>query len=326
VAIIIVAISHELSHGIFARANNVKIKSTGFVFLGPILGAFVEQEDKQMKKRSKVAQMSILGAGVFANIIIAILFFLLLILIFNLMFIPAGAQFSSYSYGVANKSNIISITEQENGLNLIKTIDQDYVLSNMNLDLQIGNDENFIIAHYNAPAINNNLSGAITEINGIRIGNLDDFINEMSKYSPEDEITIKTTEGTYKLTLETHPLDNERGFLGVGFSGNQEFKGLRKVYMKIFGFKKPTTYYQPTSGVASEFLYNLVWWIALINLMVGLFNMLPFAFLDGGRFFYLTVLGITKSKKFSEKAFKYATKFILLLFVALMVVWVLSFI
>lgn len=51
VALAIVAIVHEFSHGIFMRLFKIKIKSTGLVFLGPILGAFVEEEKKGFEKR-----------------------------------------------------------------------------------------------------------------------------------------------------------------------------------------------------------------------------------------------------------------------------------
>src|SRR3989344_9601651 len=37
IAILIVAVVHEFSHGIFAKFHGLKIKSTGFAFLGPIL-------------------------------------------------------------------------------------------------------------------------------------------------------------------------------------------------------------------------------------------------------------------------------------------------
>ena len=50
VAILIVAGVHEFSHGIFMRRYNIRIKSTGIAFLGPILGAFVEQDDKESKE------------------------------------------------------------------------------------------------------------------------------------------------------------------------------------------------------------------------------------------------------------------------------------
>jgi membrane-associated protease RseP (regulator of RpoE activity) len=62
----------------------------------------------------------------------------------------------------------------------------------------------------------------------------------------------------------------------------------------------------------------------MINLFVGLFNMLPLGILDGGRFFYLAILSVAKNKKTAEKSFKYATKFIGLIFLAMIVAWAFS--
>ncbi len=50
IGILIIAIVHEFSHGVYARLRNIKIKSTGFAFLGPIMAAFVEPDEKQLKK------------------------------------------------------------------------------------------------------------------------------------------------------------------------------------------------------------------------------------------------------------------------------------
>src|SRR3989344_1606028 len=63
-AIFIVAVVHEFSHGIYARLYKVPLKSSGFALFGPILGAFVEPDEKQMK---------IFSAGSFSNIILAII-------------------------------------------------------------------------------------------------------------------------------------------------------------------------------------------------------------------------------------------------------------
>ena len=72
------------------------------------------------------------------------------------------------------------------------------------------------------------------------------------------------------------------------------------------------------------YLYNLLWWVMMINLFVALFNMLPLGILDGGRFFYLAVFGLTKSKKVAEKSSKLATKLIALIFLLMMVFWFIS--
>ena len=96
-AIAIIAISHEFAHGIFARFIKVKVKSTGFGFLGPFLAAFVEPDEKQMNKKPVFSQLSVLSAGSSANFIMTILFFILMYLFFVLTFVQAGATFDYVS-------------------------------------------------------------------------------------------------------------------------------------------------------------------------------------------------------------------------------------
>jgi len=74
VALAIVAIAHEFSHGVFMKLFKVKIKSTGLVFLGPILGAFVEEGKSSFHKKGKLEQMTVLGAGVFKSLGVKIKF------------------------------------------------------------------------------------------------------------------------------------------------------------------------------------------------------------------------------------------------------------
>ncbi len=71
IAIFVVATVHEFSHGVLARLYNIKIKSSGIAFFGPILAAFVEPDEKQLSKKSKLAQLSIFAAGPFSNILLA---------------------------------------------------------------------------------------------------------------------------------------------------------------------------------------------------------------------------------------------------------------
>ena len=63
----------------------------------------------------------------------------------------------------------------------------------------------------------------------------------------------------------------------------------------------------------------------MINLLVALFNMLPVGIFDGGRFFYLTVWGITGSEKIGMKAFKFMTWLIIGVFALLMSRWIIGF-
>ncbi len=82
IAILIVAVVHEFSHGVYARLRNIKVKSSGFAFLGPILAAFVEPDEKQLKKKRIRDQLLVFSAGPFSNIILGILIFLIMAFVF----------------------------------------------------------------------------------------------------------------------------------------------------------------------------------------------------------------------------------------------------
>src|SRR3989344_1274318 len=90
IAIAVIAIFHEFAHGIIARRYGVQIKTTGFGFLGPFLAAFVEPDEKQMEQKTKFQQISILSAGTFTNLILAVLFFLILAGFFSLTYSPSA--------------------------------------------------------------------------------------------------------------------------------------------------------------------------------------------------------------------------------------------
>ena len=103
IAIFIIAIVHEFSHGIVARAHNLKVKNTGIVFFGPIIGAFVEPDEKKIVKEKDIVQYSILAAGAFSNILLAIFAVLLLTFVSmplqQAMIEPTGFTFDSYVEG-----------------------------------------------------------------------------------------------------------------------------------------------------------------------------------------------------------------------------------
>ena len=345
IAIIIVATLHEFSHGIFARRYGIKIKSTGFAFLKyfpAIFGAFVEQDDKQMNKKKKLEQMAVLSAGVFANIIVTLLLFLLLIGFFSFAFSPSGVSFDSYSYSAVGVSSIISVNGHEitnasyekvlnslneTGLNKIQTSDEKYVATKEFYSQQNETDGK-IILYDDAPAINANLGGVIQEINSVKITDVKKLETELMKYKPGDEINIKGIKDNGivedKIILIENPNNNEKAYLGIGFFEKNRNGVISKIYVFISGFKKENVFYEPKYEI-SVFIYDLIWWIIIINLLVALFNMLPFGFLDGGRFFYLTIFGITKSKKIAEKSFSWITYFLFFLLIVLMIKWVFSF-
>ena len=70
ISLFIIMVVHEFSHGVVARAHGIKVKSSGLAFFGPILGAFVEPDDKELKSKPYKSQLAVFAAGPFLNIIL----------------------------------------------------------------------------------------------------------------------------------------------------------------------------------------------------------------------------------------------------------------
>jgi membrane-associated protease RseP (regulator of RpoE activity) len=324
-AFAIVAIVHEFSHGIFMRLFKIRIKSTGFAFLGPILGAFVEEDKRNFEKKSNLQQMSVLGAGVFANLVFALIFFGILILFFNLFFVGGGYAFNNYAYSYIPAASVTGFGNFSEELTEVYTKNNTYFL-NSELKSQLSENSSLLLVYEDTPAVRAGLKGAVVEIGGQKISNYEDLRDFLIDKKPGDSINIKTVyQGEEKettLALEEHPLDSSKGYIGIGFYKAKSNSLTSKIIMKVASFKEPSTYYVPVARAnLVVFIYNLLWWVAMINFFVALFNMVPLGILDGGRFFYLAILSVTKSKKFAEISFKLVSYAILLIFLLLMVFW-----
>ncbi len=347
VILAIIAITHEFAHGIFMRRYKIKIKSTGFgffpFFLPIFLAAFVEQDEKSMKKSKNFHQMAVLAAGTFANVVVGILSFIVMFLFFSLSFAPSGAEFNTYSYSVVAIPSIISVnnipTDNPNyddifslinaeGFSEIKTSERTYIINKDNLETQRKSAKEFLVLYDYAPAILAGIDGAIVKINNVPIRDWEDFGKELAKYSPGENITLTTKVeeefNEYEITLMENPSNPEKALVGVGYIEAERKGFMGKVVTWLSSFKKQHIHYE-AKFKSAMFIYNFLWWLVLISFSVALVNMLPMGIFDGGRFFYLTILGITKNKKRAELWFKISTNVLLFLFLLLMVFWGLSF-
>ncbi|HRZ85710.1 MAG TPA: site-2 protease family protein [Candidatus Paceibacterota bacterium] len=343
----VVAISHEFAHGIFAKFHKIKVKATGFGFLGPFLAAFVEPDEKRMEKLPIKKQLSILSAGTFANILISLLFIIIFIIFFWLMFMPAGAIFNTYTFREINvtqidwinsknityysQNEILNNLDINNKNNLTKIIidDKSYLISNEYLIDSINQSKEIMIAYEDMPAINVGLSGAIIEFNGIKVRNTNELINELKKYSPGDNVEIKTKIDKnikeYDITLAAKPTNKNAAYLGIGLLESSR-KGIAgKIYSIISIIRQPGTYYESKIGSdLTVFIQDFLWWMILINISVALVNMLPLGIFDGGKVFYLTVLYFAKSEDIAKKSFKAITMLLLFLLGIMMLFWFFS--
>ncbi|VVB78504.1 Peptidase family M50 [uncultured archaeon] len=355
VAIAVIAVFHEFAHGIVARRYGIKIKTTGFGFLGPFLAAFVEPDEKQMKKKPKFQQISVLAAGTFTNLILAGIFFLLLVLFFSLTYVPSGASFNIYTPNLINTTaitviggvnannlnntellnfintkkidnNFVSASGEKLNLTTLKVDNSTYYIGISNLKEQLKAESGLIYLYEDLPAVKSGLKGAIVKIDNNKISTYSDLSVVMSKYSPGDKIKLETkSEGktyVYDITLAQDSQNKTRAVIGIGYLSNSRSGFLGKIYNLLNMYQKPGTYYEPRFNADLVlFIYNLIWWLALINLSVALVNMIPMGIFDGGAMFMLTVWGITGNKRYAEIAFKFVTYLLLAALLVVMVAW-----
>lgn len=115
------------------------------------------------------------------------------------------------------------------------------------------------------PAANAGMdNGTIVEINGQKVDTVEELEKVTSTIKPGDSVTLWTSEGNYTVTA-VEKEGYEGGYIGV-------FVGMTTVVKE--GLK-------PYTGQMQWFI-NLLYMVANLNFLIGLFNMLPIRPLDGG--------------------------------------------
>jgi membrane-associated protease RseP (regulator of RpoE activity) len=344
VALALILVFHEGAHGIFARFYNIRIKSTGFGFLGPFLAFFVEQDDRQMKKAKPFAQLSILSAGVFANLILALIVLLMMAGMSSLAYEQSGVQVKGYIYSIVdisalNSASITNETIQVDGYNLTKIIlnENSYLVTQESLNYRENATGEINVAIFqDMPAIRNSMmKKAISSMDGEPIRNVADLEKITSSHKPGDKVQIglretsiqNKTQVVYEIELGADPNNDTRAIIGIARQNPNSLSGLKSLSYKVISwFRDPNVYYEPRGNYEfTGFIYTLLWWLLFINVSVAIVNMMPIAIFDGGQFFYLTVLMITRKKKIAERAFKITTQVLIAAFILLMILWAVGF-
>ena len=120
-------------------------------------------------------------------------------------------------------------------------------------------------------------------IDNNKINDSQTYVDVVSSFSPGDNVTVKTDQGTYHVTLGKNPNNESRGFFGI--QANKHFELV-----------------DDSLGSLPWILFELVdlfQWVAMLNLGIGLFNLLPIKPLDGGY-----MLETLLSYKLSEQYYK----------------------
>jgi membrane-associated protease RseP (regulator of RpoE activity) len=140
IAIFIIIIIHEFSHGFVSLAHDINVKHSGIAFFGPILGAFVEPDEKKLIKEKDSVQNSVFAAGSFSNLMSVLVINIIVILIFapiiNALVFSTGVVispqpgFPAEKAGVTNNTVIIQI----NGVNVTDSDDFQEMLKDIGVN------------------------------------------------------------------------------------------------------------------------------------------------------------------------------------------------
>ena len=77
-ALIIVAFTHEIAHGIASVMGKIPIKSVGVMIAFCLIGAFVEPDEEVLRKSNVKAKLRVFAAGSLVNLFTALIFLFLL--------------------------------------------------------------------------------------------------------------------------------------------------------------------------------------------------------------------------------------------------------
>ena len=264
IAIFLTAVVHEFGHGVASVMEKIKVKSSGFAFMGPLLAAFVEPDEEQLEKARVWDQLKLFAAGPAVNICIGVVLFL------GMIFVLTPAMGAVYEVdGVSVSTTIEGYSMNETGIEV--------------------------------PFI-------IYSINDNEVLDVVQFLNVSEDLVPGEEVTLVTDKGDYTIVLSENPENASKGFFGVSGFG-QETK-LNDGYEWVEGYE----------GVIEWFMLLYIW-LFLINVGIGLFNLLPLGPVDGGRMFYSTALLLFKDKEKAQKALTWISLFVLGLIVINMLPW-----
>lgn len=192
IALFFVIVVHEFSHGVVARAFKMKVKSSGLVVMAILGGAFVEPDEKQLTKSSKLEQLGVFAAGPFSNILLAILALIVMAFLLNPLagsFVNNnGVVFSQVTPGYGADDAGVKVDEVYVSLNNISFTDNQEFFNTMDsLNLSPGDEitlTNLAGEEYNvllSEHPNNSTKGYLGVVPGVNLKELSGLENILLK-------------------------------------------------------------------------------------------------------------------------------------------------
>ena len=138
----------------------------------------------------------------------------------------------------------------------------------------------------------------ITKINNKETLNIPQFLEAFKELKPKDLIELQTDKGKIIVIATENPDNKSEGYIGISDFEIKQVNSLKK-YQFL--------------GDITKWVTLLFFWLFVVNIGVGLFNLLPLGPIDGGRMFHVVALAVFKNKNKAMKAYNFISLFCLLL-------------
>jgi membrane-associated protease RseP (regulator of RpoE activity) len=275
-AIVIAIVVHEGAHGVVARNVGFNVKSSGLLFfLFVPIGAFVDVDEEQIKKSKPRPALKVMAAGVGANIIVAVVCLLgLLLVVGSLSPIIDGVYVNDVTNG---------LPAQAAGL-----MPKDVLVSIDNLTISNTTQLRAIL--------DTKAAGDTVQVTVAR--------GPSWKYSFSTTVNLTTSDNRTVMGISSYDLftqqrlDSYRAFSLDRLSLYLVPPTLASTAVPFSDFLAPF-YSNPIPEW--PILVNCLFWIWFVNVNLAIFNALPIYPLDGGRIFDIT-LKRGLGNRMSEKA------------------------
>lgn len=287
VALVVGIVLHELAHGVMARSQRIGVKSLGILWFIVPVGAFVEQDDEEMNAAPRRQRRRVAAAGVLANFALTVAFFSVAAIVLSGSIAP-NANGVGIAYVVPNSPAAnASLVPGD----IITTINGTPTTTNdALLNALSGQKPGTVI-----PVTYYDTSTGTISTRAITLAARGSFVSGDPTHADEGFLGVSPlflTPAGLKSTLVSPWTGGSGGLVGgidwliLPLAGVEPIAGATAGFYHLTG---------PLAGLgAGNFwiLANLLYWLAWMNLLLGLSNALPLIPLDGGLLFRDFVGGI----------------------------------
>ncbi len=168
--------------------------------------------------------------------------------------------------------------------------------------VEVVKDQNNISLMFPAQKAGIEKDEIIRFIDNQEITTITNFTNSMAQKKPGQVIQVVTNKSDYMITLSSNPTNATKAYIGV--SAEQSYHA-KEPYKKSYPFLLPTMLW----------LSGLFTWLFILNIGIGLFNLVPIGPVDGGRMTNVLLLNKFGKKK-GQKIWNWISLFFLAVILA----------